>query len=196
MCNTQETPTSLEQERRLSVSLEREQIPQVHAWFNGQGTEATSEPALPFPHRLSPHPPSPLQYFPAAITDSADGEMNRGLLDAPIPKPSENANTTSVPRDEVVGSPLEDNLLVEDEQEAEQEQEQVGGAAEDGGLFEERVGLLTTETRRGARLAVEDVSVVTPTGKRRTALESNRIKSNRTEPNRTEPSQVLGPVRV
>eukprot|EP00752_Nemacystus_decipiens_P001729 g1672.t1 len=54
-------------------------------------------------------------------------------------------------------SPLEDNLLGDDPGAQEDEQAPVGGEGE---------GVLTTETRRGARLAVEDVSVVTPTGGR------------------------------
>ncbi|CAM9734331.1 unnamed protein product [Scytosiphon promiscuus] len=86
---------------------------------------------------------------------SSDGTIKkRGLLDAPMSpllpttalpnKPSSPANAEA--------SPLQDNLLGDD---GEQEREAAAGG-----------GVLTTETRKGARLAVEDVSVVTPTGGR------------------------------
>ncbi|CAN0334658.1 unnamed protein product [Pylaiella littoralis] len=90
----------------------------------------------------------------AALTDSAGGD--RGLLDAPIPiPPSTKKNATSLPRAVTEESPLEDNLLVEEDEKEGEGQDQV--------LEERGARLLTTETLRGARLAVEDVSVVTPT---------------------------------
>lgn len=61
-----------------------------------------------------------------------------------------------VPGHTALDSPLRDNLLGDDQP------EQGDGHKEGMG-----VGVLTTETAKGARLAVEDVSVVTPTGQGR-----------------------------
>lgn len=128
--------------------------------------------------------PSSIRIYPrspAATADPAgEGEEKRGLLDAPFATSTPSASTPSastsagappaqpVAADAHAGkgesqghssSPLKDNLLGEDEDEDEDEGTQ-GGVLGEGG----KRGLLTTETTRGARLAVEDVSVVTPTG--------------------------------
>ncbi|CAB1097232.1 ABC [Ectocarpus sp. CCAP 1310/34] len=87
----------------------------------------------------------------ANITDN-----KRGLLAAPASTSSSpSSSPPSVPGHTALDSPLRDNLLGDDQPEQ-----------EDGLNEGEGVGVLTTETAKGARLTVEDVSVVTPTGGR------------------------------
>ncbi|CAN0361394.1 unnamed protein product, partial [Ectocarpus fasciculatus] len=90
----------------------------------------------------------------ATVADVTDNK--RGLLAAPAstslsPPPSPPSEPGHTARD----SPLRDNLLGDDQP-----------GQEDGDKEGARMGMLTTETAKGARLTVEDVSVVTPTGGR------------------------------
>ncbi|CAM9272834.1 unnamed protein product, partial [Ectocarpus fasciculatus] len=90
----------------------------------------------------------------ATVADVTDNK--RGLLAAPAstslsPPPSPPSEPGHTARD----SPLRDNLLGDDQP-----------GQEDGDKEGARMGVLTTETAKGARLTVEDVSVVTPTGGR------------------------------
>ncbi|CAM9136191.1 unnamed protein product [Ectocarpus sp. 6 AP-2014] len=90
----------------------------------------------------------------ATIADVTDNK--RGLLAAPASTSSSpSSSPSSVPGRTALDSPLRDNLLGDDQPEQ-----------DDGPKEGEGVGVLTTETAKGARLAVEDVSVVTPTGGR------------------------------
>ncbi|CBJ27203.1 putative ABC transporter Nda [Ectocarpus siliculosus] len=90
----------------------------------------------------------------ATIANVTDNK--RGLLAAPASTSSSpSSSPSSVPGHTALDSPLKDNLLGDDQPEQ-----------DDGPKEGEGVGVLTTETAKGARLAVEDVSVVTPTGGR------------------------------
>ncbi|CAN0505171.1 unnamed protein product, partial [Ectocarpus sp. 8 AP-2014] len=90
----------------------------------------------------------------ATIADVTDNK--RGLLAAPASTSlSPSFSPLSVPGHTAPDSPLRDNLLGDDQPEQ-----------EDGLEEGEGVGVLTTETAKGARLSVEDVCVVTPTGGR------------------------------
>lgn len=99
--------------------------------------------------------PDALPTSTATVADGNPTGDKRGLLDAPPPpgpRPASAPPLAAHAAEEGL-SPLEDNLLGEEDEAGE-------GKREEGEGF----GLLTTETTRGARLAVEDVSVVTPTG--------------------------------
>ena len=93
--------------------------------------------------------------MPAAIADATG--VKRGLLDAPLgTSASESEGPPPAAHVAEDGhSPLRDNLLGDDRATTKE-------ALEEG--EEEKIGLLTTVTARGSRLAVEDVSVITPTG--------------------------------
>lgn len=113
-------------------------------------------------------------FGPTAADSTSDNK--RGLLDAPLntalPASASSRSRTSAPPAQQpvtahaakeIQSPLEDNLLGDD-QETQEEGSKGGGGPGQREAEGEGGELLTTETTRGARLAVEDVSVVTPTG--------------------------------